>query len=34
MSVSLDVDTGHARGLPRFISGLFGAPTAAGAERD
>jgi membrane fusion protein (multidrug efflux system) len=34
MSVSLDVDTGHARGLPRFISGLFGASTAAGAERD
>jgi len=34
MSVELDVDTGHARGLPRFLSGLFGSSTAAGAERD
>jgi membrane fusion protein, multidrug efflux system len=24
MSVEVDVDTGHARGLPRFIAALFG----------
>jgi membrane fusion protein (multidrug efflux system) len=24
MSVTLDVDTGHERGLPSFISGAFG----------
>jgi membrane fusion protein (multidrug efflux system) len=24
MSVEVDVDTGHARGLPHFLSGLFG----------
>jgi membrane fusion protein (multidrug efflux system) len=26
MSVEVDVDTDHARGLPRFITGLFGQP--------
>jgi membrane fusion protein, multidrug efflux system len=34
MSVTLDVDTGHARGLPHFITGMFGLSTASGAERD
>ena len=24
MSVVVDVDTGHARGLPSFLTGLFG----------
>jgi hypothetical protein len=24
MSVEVDVDTGHARGLPRFLTTLFG----------
>jgi hypothetical protein len=24
MSVEVDVDTGHARGLPRFLTALFG----------
>ena len=24
MSVEVDVDTGHARGLPRFLAALFG----------
>ena len=24
MSVEVDVDTGHARGLPHFLTGLFG----------
>jgi membrane fusion protein (multidrug efflux system) len=24
MSVTVDVDTGHARGLPEFITNLFG----------
>jgi membrane fusion protein, multidrug efflux system len=27
MSVEVDVDTGHARGLPRFLSSLFGHPS-------
>jgi membrane fusion protein (multidrug efflux system) len=26
MSVEVDVDTGHARGLPRFVTALFGHP--------
>ena len=26
MSVEADVDTGHARGLPNFITSLFGHP--------
>jgi membrane fusion protein, multidrug efflux system len=34
MSVELDVDTGHQRGLPLFLTSLFGSSTAAGAERD
>jgi hypothetical protein len=30
MSVEVDVDTGHARGLPHFIAALFGlAPRVA-----
>jgi hypothetical protein len=24
MSVEVDVDTGHARGLPRFLTAMFG----------
>jgi membrane fusion protein, multidrug efflux system len=24
MSVEVDVDTGHARGMPHFLAGLFG----------
>jgi membrane fusion protein (multidrug efflux system) len=34
MSVTLDVDTEHARGLPHFITGMLGLSTASGAERD
>jgi hypothetical protein len=30
----LDVDTGHPRGLPYFLTALFGSSTASGAERD
>jgi hypothetical protein len=26
MSVEVDVDTGHARGLPHFLTALFAAP--------
>ncbi len=26
MSVIVDVDTGHARGVPHFLKGLFGRP--------
>ena len=29
MSVEADVDTGHARGLPHFLAGLFGQPEAS-----
>jgi membrane fusion protein (multidrug efflux system) len=29
MSVELNVDTGHARGLPSFITDLFGSAEAA-----
>jgi membrane fusion protein, multidrug efflux system len=34
MSVELDVDTGHPRGLPYFLTALFRSSTASGAERD
>ncbi len=29
MSAEVEVDTGHARGLPRFLTALFGGPTQA-----
>jgi membrane fusion protein (multidrug efflux system) len=29
MSAEVEVDTGHARGLPRFLTALFGGPKRA-----
>lgn len=34
MSVELDIDTGHARGIPHFLTAVFGSSAASGAERD
>jgi membrane fusion protein, multidrug efflux system len=34
MSVELDIDTGHPRGIPFFVTALFGSSTASGAERE
>jgi len=34
MSVELDTDTGHARGLPHFLTALIGSSAASGAEGD